>query len=351
MCLLGLLASELACGDDDRRELGASSGLETGDGDDGTGTSDPGEGGDGDGDPSGDGDGDGDGDPSGDGDGDGGCGDGVVGGEEICDDGINDGAYGGCLPDCSGLGPSCGDGMINGSEQCDDANSGTSDGCLGDCKIPRSCREILEYDPNASDGVYVVAPKSPELGFTTNCDMTTDGGGWTEVTLPHLCNGDLDTQLMAIESASAEGIDPMCRPYTRDGGGDHTYVFDLTFPPGFESFYLSAYVIKANAGGGDQASIEPLDFVQTSWQSAHGVMVSVGDVSFGSADDAGPVTSYAALLIDPVSCQSCEIALPIDPAGPYALGSATTLFRLGWGEAGGQSEGWYPWWSGSVYLR
>ena len=37
---------------------------------------------------------------------------------EACDDGINDGRYGTCGPDCT-LGPYCGDGVTNGPEQCD----------------------------------------------------------------------------------------------------------------------------------------------------------------------------------------------------------------------------------------
>jgi cysteine-rich repeat protein len=61
------------------------------------------------------------------------CGDGQVDGNEACDDGTNDGAYGGCMPDCSALGPNCGDGEANGPEPCDDGNAVDGDGCNVDC--------------------------------------------------------------------------------------------------------------------------------------------------------------------------------------------------------------------------
>jgi cysteine-rich repeat protein len=347
-CWLGALCG---CGEDQGREFGVDGGSSES-GDEESGGSEAGEtaeSGDGDGDGDGDGEGDGDGDPNGDPV----CGDGVVEGEEACDDAVNDGSYGGCNPGCGALGPHCGDGELSGPEQCDDANSGTADGCLGNCLIPRSCREILEFDPNASDGIYVVAPKSADHAFATNCDMTTDGGGWTQISLPHLCNGDLDAVLTAIEPAGTADIDPMCRPYTRDGGGSHSYVFDVTFLPGFDAFYLSEFVIKANSGGGYQSEINPDSFVQTSWDVAHAGPNDpsmTGDVSFGSADDAGPVVSYAALLDATLACGSCEAPFPGD-ATIYGVGSTTTLLRIGWGETGGEAEGWYPWWSGSVYLR
>jgi fibro-slime domain-containing protein len=47
------------------------------------------------------------------------CGDGIVAGTEQCDDGVNDGMYGHCNPDCT-YGPHCGDAVTNGPEQCDD---------------------------------------------------------------------------------------------------------------------------------------------------------------------------------------------------------------------------------------
>lgn len=49
------------------------------------------------------------------------CGDGVVAGDEVCDDGVNDGSYGSCTADCKGRGPYCGDGIVDtaAGEQCD----------------------------------------------------------------------------------------------------------------------------------------------------------------------------------------------------------------------------------------
>jgi cysteine-rich repeat protein len=61
------------------------------------------------------------------------CGDGQVDGDEVCDDGVNDGGYGGCVADCSAPGPGCGDGEVNGPEACDDGNAKDGDGCNVDC--------------------------------------------------------------------------------------------------------------------------------------------------------------------------------------------------------------------------
>lgn len=109
------------------------------------------------------------------------CGDGMITGSEVCDDGINDGSYGGCNPDCAGLAAYCGDAMVNGPETCDDgANPAVDDGCFDDCTVPSSCLDILEHDPMVGDGEYAIAPDgSMDAPFPAWCDMTTDGGGWT----------------------------------------------------------------------------------------------------------------------------------------------------------------------------
>jgi cysteine-rich repeat protein len=61
------------------------------------------------------------------------CGDGIVqAGVEACDNGTNDGAYGGCNPGCGSLAPHCGDGVVQpGTEHCDGSSGFASVGCDG----------------------------------------------------------------------------------------------------------------------------------------------------------------------------------------------------------------------------
>ncbi len=65
------------------------------------------------------------------------CGDGVVASDEVCDDGKNNGSYGGCMPGCKARGPFCGDGKVDSGsgEDCDDGNQNNSDTCSNTCKV------------------------------------------------------------------------------------------------------------------------------------------------------------------------------------------------------------------------
>ncbi|HQK16255.1 MAG TPA: DUF4215 domain-containing protein [Polyangiaceae bacterium] len=73
------------------------------------------------------------------------CGDGIVVGDEECDDGVNDGSWGSCTADCR-LGPYCGDGAVQTPyEECDDGINLTTysptgePGCAPGCKYGAYC--------------------------------------------------------------------------------------------------------------------------------------------------------------------------------------------------------------------
>ncbi|MBM4363891.1 MAG: fibro-slime domain-containing protein, partial [Deltaproteobacteria bacterium] len=69
------------------------------------------------------------------------CGDAVVTPDEVCDDGVNDGSYGGCKPGCLERGPSCGDGVVDSAhEACDDGvNLSPYGGCAPGCVTGGRC--------------------------------------------------------------------------------------------------------------------------------------------------------------------------------------------------------------------
>ncbi|WP_053230605.1 DUF4215 domain-containing protein [Sandaracinus amylolyticus] len=86
------------------------------------------------------------------------CGDGIVTRFEACDDGVNDGSYGGCAPGCMALGPRCGDGATQSEqgEQCDDPpNVGGYDGCSPACQLTERCGDGVrqaEHGEQCDDG-------------------------------------------------------------------------------------------------------------------------------------------------------------------------------------------------------
>ncbi|HVU04221.1 MAG TPA: DUF4215 domain-containing protein [Polyangiaceae bacterium] len=86
------------------------------------------------------------------------CGDGIVTPDEVCDDGKNDGSYGGCMPGCKARGPFCGDSSTLNQplEQCDTGSTfvsygGTAKQCGPGCKWAPYCGDSLISNGEACD--------------------------------------------------------------------------------------------------------------------------------------------------------------------------------------------------------
>lgn len=91
------------------------------------------------------------------------CGDAIIDAPlEFCDDGTNDSSYGSCTPDCLSQASHCGDNVVNAPfEDCDDGiNAGAYGGCGADCRLAARCGDgvtDLPYescDNGVNDGSY-----------------------------------------------------------------------------------------------------------------------------------------------------------------------------------------------------
>ena len=126
------------------------------------------------------------------------CGNGIVEGDEECDD-ANDDDGDGCTAQCRL--PACDDGVRNGDESdldcggdCPPCPTGgacvVQDDCGGadicqvgtqTCALPRTCLDILVSAPTLPSGTFDVFPDGSPTPLSVQCDMDHDGGGWTQV--------------------------------------------------------------------------------------------------------------------------------------------------------------------------
>ncbi len=160
------------------------------------------------------------------------CGDGAIQAEagEACDDGINDGSYNNCAPGCV-LGPYCGDGVLQTEfdEQCDDGNTEMGDGCSPNCRNEGGCGDAIvdreageECDDGINDGGYgECAPEcmlGPHCGDRVVqdeyevCDDGINDGGYGECDVgcvlgPHCGDGIVQEEYEQCDDANDNETD------------------------------------------------------------------------------------------------------------------------------------------------
>ncbi len=157
-----------------------------------------------------------------------------------------------------------------GGDDCDDTDDSIyPDPLTGDCALGTTCADILDAGRSSVDGIHIIDPDGVGTGldpFAVYCDMTTDGGGWTEIPyaadlnfqrwftsgdywqwLPSDFTFDLsDSEIAAIQALSAEGAQDyygLCNHvihYYYNDGVTYGYAFGFEFFDGSRTPYGSA---------------------------------------------------------------------------------------------------------------
>jgi len=168
------------------------------------------------------------------------CGDGEIQasapGLEVCDDGVNDGSYGSCTPDCRGFGGYCGDGITNGTgddeEDCDDPvkvdYQADGLGCGFDCRWAPSCGD------GERNGDETCEPPGT-AGCDATCQVQAFCGDGIKSPAEACDYGDFNEPLMSVgydgcvEDECVRG--PHCGDATvQDGSGEECDDGDLNSP-------------------------------------------------------------------------------------------------------------------------
>lgn len=148
------------------------------------------------------------------------CGDSIVSGLELCDDGTNTGAYANsiasrrCNPLCKAWGPYCGDGVIqfNSGEECDDSNNTAGDLC--DVLCQNESEPVIVGGGGSggssgggggkSGGQKGVAGASTDgkIAFTGDTNVNIRGTAYPGATITILRDGGIERVIEADGTAS-----------------------------------------------------------------------------------------------------------------------------------------------------
>ena len=220
------------------------------------------------------------------------------------------------------------------------------------CLPTGSCLELLATGQATTDGTYLIDPdgSGPLAATQVQCDMTTDGGGWTRLTVP-LIRDHLIHQFIDYRNNCSVARWSGDRAHVGETGScnDSTDVaLAVTVPFGYAQFRLEGFQYEDGPSSGSW-DVGTEDLTQHGWSAT--TDGSVGDIAFGSRDLPRPTVSYtSAGQSRYTSCVGCRLTF-LGNGTTYDLGQTSTDFTIRLREGGGQVEDVYLGHLGEIWVR
>lgn len=227
----------------------------------------------------------------------------------------------------------------------------------------QSCHEFLRERPDAESGYYKLDPLETNETIEVYCNMDYDGGGWTVIDKDAFY--DFSTQIGNttdrggdIVNWEVSGTDV----YSYDGGGDHYFIYWID--TGFQfteirtnemTFGSSSY----RANDSDTSEVRGDNTATGDWSDLNSGGVS-GDIAIGTKDFVLTAWSEHRNTSWDSSWQwngaaGTQLSHPDPDLQRFhfrnnTYGRTASSVGVGWGESGGQSEGW-EWEKGKFMVR
>ncbi len=139
-----------------------------------------------------------------------GCGNGLVEGDEACDDG-NQLAGDGCSRGCDSI-EACGNGVVDEpAEDCDDQNTDNDDNCHTDCRFPRCGDGVIDSRLGEACDAGAANSAAPDAACRETCAPPACGDGTTDPGLGEVCDDG--------DQVSGDGCRSDCRSTGTCGNG------------------------------------------------------------------------------------------------------------------------------------
>ncbi|MGH1345056.1 MAG: hypothetical protein ACRBN8_26080 [Nannocystales bacterium] len=194
------------------------------------------------------------------------CGDGQVDGDELCDDGDDNGSYGFCAAGCEAQGAYCGDGNTDAEfEACDDGDAVNGNGCNIDCVVSGATLwEVTETSIGAKsddigysiaaldDGSIRVGRRSEPTEFTQQLlltDYTLDGSPLGEEVHINSAPNSVDLGVQSIDPSGGYLLSWISTSFTTNPDDVFAYSGDHFIDWSVEAIDATDVVRRPDGGG------------------------------------------------------------------------------------------------------